>query len=180
MSRDDDWLHRKLQETPRRHSDYHNTWTDPQERIPMIIRPVSEDQPRTYTYRELRIVNGKSYYCYHFDDKALFKDDDAKFGSYVDVLSGLDFTPSSRKRWEIDRKKVMSQSWACKCEICTSPPRTESFVTVKDYKVVEGLRLVKCAGFMSNMSQRADLRHLANGFASVRNIPFHIPYPKEE
>lgn len=152
------------------------------EPLPFIVRPITHEQPRTYQYREIRVINGVSYYFYHMHDPQLFKDPDAAFGSYIDTLSGLDFTPPSRRRWEIDRKKIV-QSWACKCEICTNPPRTETFVTVKDYKVVEGLRLVKCAGFMSNMtnaSKRVDLHDIASTFASVRNIPFHIPYPKEE
>jgi len=147
----------------------------PQERLPLIIRPVDGDQPRTYTYRELRIINGQSYYCYHMGDKALFKDDDPKFASYVDVLTGLDFTPSSAKRFQIDRKKILEIDWSCKCEVCTSPPRTEPFVTVKDYKVVEGVRPVKCKGPLSYKTDRTlSLDDLINNpFAPVLNRPFH-------
>ncbi len=123
-----------------------------QERFPLIMRPVDDNQPRTYTYRELRIINGQSYYCYHMDDKALFKDDDPKFASYLDTLTGLDFTPP--RRISIDTKKVLGFDWSCKCDICTNPPRTEPFVTVKDYKVVEGLRIVKCKGFMHHLGER--------------------------
>ncbi len=109
---------------------------------PLIARPVSDDQPQTYTYRELRIINGQSYYFYHLDDKALFNDDESKFASYLDTLTGLDFTPPNR--FQVERRNLALQNWKCECEVCVGPPRSEPFVTVKDYKVIEGIRLVEC------------------------------------
>lgn len=128
----------------------------PAERIPFIVRPVTAEQPKTYKYRELKVFSGVSYYCYHNDDPELPKDDDSAFTNYVDALSGLPITQPSQKRLSINLRKMPVMDWSCKCDVCTSPPRLELFATVKDYKVVEGLRMVKCLGHMSFISKQVE------------------------
>lgn len=38
------------------------------EPMPFIVRPFNEEHPRTYQYREIRVINGVSYYFYHMHD----------------------------------------------------------------------------------------------------------------
>lgn len=128
----------------------------PAERIPFIVRPVTDDQPKTDMHRELKVINGVSYYCYYPNDPESPKSDDSAFTSYVDALSGLPLSPPSQKRLSINRRKTPVMDWSCKCDVCTSPPRMEVFATVKDYKVVEGLRWVKCLGHMSFISKQVE------------------------
>jgi hypothetical protein len=82
-----------------------------------------------------------------------FMDDDKQFVDYMKTLERVgkveDYEITRSLRLRPTREK-MAEFFRCKCEICTGPEVFEPFCIVKDYKVVEGIRKVKCRGFIQN------------------------------
>ena len=123
------------------------------EPMPFVIRPIDYDitteQKRPYSYRELKNVGGVDYYFYYTNPPPKM-DDDEKYTDYLNSLSSLEATSAGRYmlNWN---KDSMKDFFKCKCRVCTSPPAFETFYITRDYKVVEGVRQVRCEGILGNV-----------------------------
>jgi hypothetical protein len=124
------------------------------EQLPFVIRPITYDIPeearKGYSRREEREIGGVKYYFY-------FMDDDKQFVDYMKTLERVgkveDYEITRSPRLRLSRENL-AEFFKCKCEVCTGPEVFEPFCIVKDYKVVEGIRKVKCRGFIQNMADK--------------------------
>lgn len=98
-------------------------------------------------------------------------DDDQKYTDYMKALTSLEACPAGRFSLNLT-KDLGRDFFKCKCRVCTSPPEFESFYSIKDWKVVEGVRKAKCLGFFGNIGDHWLAKQLATPPASRRDY-FH-------
>lgn len=145
------------------------------EQLPFVIRPITYDIPekdqKGYSRREEREIGGVKYLFYYMDDDKAFTD-------YMETLSKIgkveDFEITQVQRFSFGRGGMSTDFFKCKCRVCTNPPEFEAFYIAKDYKVVEGVRRVKCLGILGNLgpSEHWLAKQLANP-PSTRRDYFH-------
>lgn len=153
------------------------------ERLPFVIRPITYDIPEAdqkgYSRREEREIGGVKYYFYYMDD-------DKAFTNYMEALTKIgkvedfEITQSLRPRLNLSRARgdfaAFREFFKCKCQVCTGPDQFETFCLVKDYKVVEGVRQVKCRGLIQTL---VDNRMDPNDyFGQWTNFGENIPHPE--
>jgi hypothetical protein len=98
-------------------------------------------------------------------------DDDKSYTDYLNALTSLEVCPAGRFSLNLT-KNLGSHFFKCKCRVCTNPPEFESFYSIKDWKVVEGVRKAKCLGVFGNIGDHWLTKQLATPPASRRDY-FH-------
>lgn len=79
-------------------------------------------------------------------------DDDKAYTDYMKAVGELPMSGAIQRTSLLKRMLPSDLNiFKCKCDVCNNPPEFETFCVVKDWKVVEGVRQVKCKGILPSL-----------------------------
>lgn len=96
-------------------------------------------------------------------------DDDQSYTDYMKAVGELPMSGAIQRTSLLKRMLPSDLNiFKCKCSVCNNPPEFETFCEVKDWKVVEGVRQVKCKGILPSLGfgeawMERQLANLAGG-----------------